>query len=257
MKYYLGELKMSDSNQPINNYHNQNRIQQILLPGGHHWSGRVQRGTLLQFKALGRDANVSMYCVNAEEKLEHFNMPDSLKAQHTAYLTTGHVLYSDLGRVMASIVFDEHGWNDVLCGPSRPEQIIANFGQKTFEQARNDMYQNGIDSLLIEMSKFNLSAKDLSATVNLFSKVTPDDEGNLTYQATDNQNQIIEMRFEMNCLVFLSAAPHGLDKSSNYQPADIELNFYKAFLLNDKDICRDSCEQNIRGFANTTTYYAI
>lgn len=248
---------MSDNNQVINNYHDEKRLQQILLPGGHHWSGRVQRGTLLQLKALSENANVSMYCVNAEEKLERFNMPDSLKAQHTAYLTAGNVLYSDLGRIMASIVVDDHGWNDVFCGPSRPEQIAANFGQKTFEQARNDMYKNGVDSLLIEMRKFNLGAEDLTATVNLFSKVTPDEAGNLTYQPTDNKDQVIEIRFEMNCLVFLSAAPHGLDKSSNYQPADIELNFYKAFLLNDKDICRDSCEQNIRGFANTTSYYAI
>lgn len=248
---------MSDNNQSINHYHDDQRLQHIRLPGGHHWSGRIQKGTLLQLKALASNANVSMYCVNAADKLERFNMPDSLKAQHTAYLTAGHVLYSDLGRVMASLVVDEHGWNDVFCGASRPEQIAANFGQKTFEQARNDSYQNGVDSLLIEMRKFNLGAKDLSATVNLFSKVTPDDAGNLTYQAIDNQNQIIEIRFEMDCLVFLSAAPHGLDTSPSYQPADIELNFYKAFPLTDKDICRDSCEQNVRGFANTTAYYAI
>ena len=50
-------------------------------------------------------------------------MPDSSKGQHTAYLTVGNVLYSDLGRVMASIVKDEAGWNDTFCGPSRPEQI--------------------------------------------------------------------------------------------------------------------------------------
>ena len=248
---------MSDNNQVINNYHDEKQLQKILLPSGHHWSGRVQRGTLLQLKALSENANVSMYCVNAEEKLERFNMPDSLKAQHTAYLTAGNVLYSDLGRIMASIVVDDHGWNDVFCGPSRPEQIAANFGQKTFEQARNEMYKNGVDSLLIEMRKFNLGAEDLTATVNLFSKVTPDEAGNLTYQPTDNKDQVIEIRFEMNCLVFLSAAPHGLDQSSIYQPADIELNFYKALPLTDNDICRDSCEQNVRGFANTTTYYAI
>ena len=45
-------------------------------------------------------------------------MPDSLKGQHTTYLTAGNVLYSDLGRVMASIVKDEAGWNDTFCSPS-------------------------------------------------------------------------------------------------------------------------------------------
>ena len=85
-------------------YHNNQILWQEKLLGGHHWSGRIQRGAVLQFEPLGANANVSLYCVNAEDKLERFNMPDSLKAQHTAFLSTGHVLYSDLGRVMASIV---------------------------------------------------------------------------------------------------------------------------------------------------------
>jgi hypothetical protein len=136
-----------------------------------------------------------------------FNMPDSLKAQHTAFLSTGHVLYSDLGRVMASIIQDEHGWNDALCGPSRTEQIQKQFGTQTFQDARNEMYRSGRDSLLLEMSKFSLGQADLSATVNLFSKVRPDDAGNLSYIDVDNTHQTIELRFEMDCLVFLSAAP--------------------------------------------------
>jgi uncharacterized protein YcgI (DUF1989 family) len=105
------------------------------------------------------------------EKLERFNMPDSLKAQHSAFLSQGHVLYSDLGRVMASIVRDDHGWNDVLCGPSTAEQIEQHYGIQTFQDARNQMYQNGLDSLLVEMTKFGLAQQDLSATLNLFSKV--------------------------------------------------------------------------------------
>ncbi len=70
--------------------------------------------------------------MNAAEKLERFNMPDSLKAQHTAFLSQGHVLYSDMGRVMASIVHDDHGWNDVLCGSSTTEQIEKYYGLQTF-----------------------------------------------------------------------------------------------------------------------------
>jgi len=117
-------------------YHDQNEIWSEKLPGGHHWSGRIPKGTVLQLKALAKNANVSLFCVNANDRLERFNMPDSLKGQHTAYLTQGHVLYSDLGRVMASIVRDDHGWNDVLCGASRPEQIQRTFGTKSFQDAR-------------------------------------------------------------------------------------------------------------------------
>lgn len=239
------------------NYHNNQEIWSEILPGGHHWSGRIQKGTILQFKALGANANVSIFCVNAEDKLERFNMPDSLKGQHTAYLTASNVLYSDLGRVMASFVRDDHAWNDVICAPSTAIQIEKKYGQRTFQDARNDMYQSAQDGLLVEMSKFALGQVDLSATVNLFSKVTPDDEGSLSYISSDNTDQIIELRFEMNCLVFLSAAPHALDNISQYQPADVQMKLFKALPLNETDICRDSCQQNRRAFANNARYYAI
>lgn len=238
-------------------YHNNQAIWIELLPGGHHWSGRIQKGTILRFTSLGAQANISLFCVNAADVLERFNMPDSLKGQHTAYLKASNVLYSDLGRVMASIVHDDHGWNDALCGPSRPEQIEKQFGARTFQDARNDMYQNGLDSLLIEMCKYGLASQDLSAAVNLFSKVAPDENGALSYVSSDNTDQSIELRFEMDCLLFLSAAPHGLDTSPIYQPADIQLSLFKANSLTDSDICRDACSQNQRAFQNTARYYAL
>ncbi|WP_130802173.1 urea amidolyase associated protein UAAP1 [Acinetobacter ihumii] len=238
-------------------YHDQNILWNESLPKGHHWSGRLQKGTVLQITSLGANANLSLYLVNAAEKLERFNMPDSLKAQHTAFLTQGHVLYSDLGRVMASIVHDDHGWNDVLCGPSTAAQIEQHYGIQTFQDARNEMYQNGLDSLLVEMTKFGLAQQDLTATLNLFSKVTPNDVGELSYIKTDNTQQVIELRFEMDCLIFLSNTPHGLDESEHYKPADLELKLFKALPLAEQDICRDSCPQNQRGFQNNQRYFAL
>ncbi len=99
-------------------YHEDSALWTELLAGGHHWSARIQRGAVLQLKSLGANANVSLFCVNAEDKLEAYNMPDSLKGQHTAFLSKGHILASDLGRAMVSIVKDDHGWNDAFCAPS-------------------------------------------------------------------------------------------------------------------------------------------
>jgi hypothetical protein len=56
----------------------------------------------------------------------------------------------------------------------------------------------------------------------------------LSYIKTDNHQQVIELRFEMDCLVFLSNTPHGLDASHIYQPADLELKLFKADLWLNK-----------------------
>lgn len=228
------------------------------LPGGHHWCGRINKNHVLTLKSLAANANASLYVVNADEKLERFNMPDSLKAQHTLYLSQGHVLYSDMGRVLASIISDDHGWNDAICGPSTADMIRTQYGQKTFQDARNDRYQSGLDGLLTEMSKFALNSSDLTATVNLFSKVTSDLQGQLSYITADNTNQSIALRFEMNCLVFICNAPHPLDQSDVYDPADIELTVHHAspiVPIGEHDICRDSCAQNQRGFENNARYF--
>ncbi len=92
-----------------------------------------------------------------------------------------------MGRVMASIVRDDHAWNDVLCAPSNAAQITAQYGNKTFQDVRNDMYRNGHDSLLIEMAKYGLAQQDLSSTLNLFSKVVANTQGQLQYLPSDNQ----------------------------------------------------------------------
>ena len=101
------------------------------------------------------------------------------------------------------------------------------------------MYQSGLDGLLVELSKFSLGQTDLSATVNLFSKVTPNDAGALSYMPSDNTDQVIELRFEMDCLV-LSAAPHGQITVLNINRLIFDCLCLKPTAY-ETDICRDSC----------------
>lgn len=111
-------------------YHEDQVLWTERLPGGHHWSARIQRGAVLQLKSLGANANVSLFCVDAEDKQERYNMPNSFKTQHTTFLSTGHIFASDPGRAMISIVSDEPGWNDVFCTPTTARQLQAQFVHK-------------------------------------------------------------------------------------------------------------------------------
>ena len=62
---------------------------EAALEHGAHWSGIVRRGTSLRVTALEAGANVAAMLYNYESLLERYNMADTLKAQHTAYLTAG------------------------------------------------------------------------------------------------------------------------------------------------------------------------
>jgi len=234
----------------------QNPLWEDLLPGGCHWSMRIRRGTVLRFTAQSSGANLSALFFNAEEKLERYNAPDTLKAQHTAFLTQGHVCYSDMGRILCSIVTDSTGWSDAFCGVSDAEQINAQYGVRDFGAARNEMYRSGREGFLIEMGKWGLGKRDLVTNVNFFSKVLADEAGRLVWQAEHcKSGDMVELRFEMDSLVILSSAPHPLDSAKIYQPADVLITAFAAAPVALDDICRISCEQNTRGFQNTERYF--
>jgi len=227
-----------------------------LVPGGTHWSGLIRRGTALRLTDTEGGANLSALFYNTEDKLERYNMPDTLKAQHTAFLTKGNVCYSDMGRVMCSIIEDSVGWHDTICGITDSAMIEAKYGKTAFQTHRNAMYRNGKDGLLIELAKYGLGKRDLVANVNFFSKVIPDEAGNLSFVTGHSKaGNYVDVRFDMNVLLVLSAAPHPLESKTTYQPATVKLSAWHAGLAEADDVCRNACEQNQRGFINTERYY--
>ncbi len=227
------------------------------VPAGHHWSGVLRRGTALRVLDVSGGANVSCLLFNNEEKLERFNMPDTLKGQLTAFLTRGHVLYSDMGRAMCSIIDDSVGWHDTLCGASDAHDIASRYGEKPYAQARNAMFRNARDSLLIQIGKYGLNKRDMTATVNLFSKVTVENGGDLKFHAGNSKpNDHVVLRFEMDVLMALSTAPHRMDTKIEYSPSSIQLTAFRITPPDENDLCRNHCEQNRRAFINTERLYA-
>lgn len=226
------------------------------VAGGGHWSGVLRRGTALRLVDLDGGANVSALFYNAEQPLERYNMADTLKTQHTAHLTRGFVCYSDMGRVLCSIVADSVGWHDPVGGISANEDLRARYGERTFQQARNDMIRSARDGLLIELGKWGLSARDLVANVNFFSKVVVHDSGRMDFSpAHSKAGDFVDLRFEMNTLVTLSTAPHPLDPKPDYTPGRVQLIAMRAEPPGEDDLCRNFRPENRRGFYNTELLY--
>ena len=115
------------------------------VPGGCHWSGIVRRGTTLRLTDVDGGANAAVLFYNREEKLERYNMADTLKSQHTFYLTKGHACHSDMGRIFCCITADTAGWNDTVCGLSDAALIQQKYGIARYQEHRNQMHRSGLD----------------------------------------------------------------------------------------------------------------
>jgi uncharacterized protein len=225
------------------------------IEGGKHRSWVLGAGTVLRLTDVEGGANVGMLFYNPANLLERYNAPDTLKCQHTFKLTRGHCLYSDMGRIFCSITEDSVGWHDTACGTTSREQVAQRWGEKSYQNYRNDWTQNGLDAFLVEGGKYGLGKRDLAANVNWFSKAAAGDDGALQFDPDNSRaGGYLDLRFEMDALVLLHTCPHPLDPARDYPRHPVQVQLSKGGPVPADDLCRNSRPENGRGFTNTEQY---
>ncbi len=228
---------------------------ETLMPGA-AWSHVLKRGTALRVTDLEGGANVGAIFYNADCPVERLNLPDTLKAQHIARVGLNTALYSDMGRVLCSVIRDDLGWHDALCGCLDAAATEAKYGSASYQKQRNDFHRNAQSSFLIELEKWGLGPRDLSPNINFFSRVAVGADGALAYQPGHSPpGSAVELRAEMNVLVILNSCPHPLDLSAVYAPKPVRLAVRRALPAAADDPCRLLCPENGRGFTLTERYF--
>ncbi len=226
------------------------------LPAGGHWSLRMNRGTQMTLTDVEGGANIGVLFYNPENLLERYNAPDTLKCQHTFKLGRGNCLYSDMGRIFASITEDSLGWHESVCGNIRADVVASRWGKRDYQRDHNDWLQNGHDAFLVELAKYGLGSADLAANLNLFSKVVADGKGQLSLVADHSPaGSQVTLRFEMDTLVLLHNCPHPLSLASEYPSRPVSICLSEAAAVEPDDFCRNFRPENQRGFTNNALYY--
>lgn len=228
------------------------------IRSGGKWSGTVGRGMLVRLTALAGGANVAAMLYNARDLTERYNMPDTLKAQHTSRLTRGHVLMSDNGRAMAGIVEDSLSWHDPISGVTTRQQTDAKYGVTTYQELRNEWLHSGYENLTVELVRNGLGVRDMMPVVNLFSKVYCDERGTMHY-ATDHcpAGATVTLRTEMDVLLVLSNTPNPLDPRVPYPSVPVKVEIFPTEPVGDDDYCVNYRPENRRAYENTWDYYAL
>ena len=227
-----------------------------VLAGSASWSHILKRGTALRIEALEDNCNVGAMFLNADNFTERLTLADTLKAQHIARLTTGSILYSDMGRVLCSITEDTTGWHDPLAGCSDAAGVEKKYGKLSYQDARNEWHQNALDGFLIELAKYGLNRRDLMMNVNFFSKVSVQADGSLRYvPGHAPKGSTVELRAEMNTLVVLNSCQHPMEPGITYAKRPVKLTVKKVDAPAADDPCRVACPENTRGFILTERYF--
>ncbi|HTM44209.1 MAG TPA: urea amidolyase associated protein UAAP1 [Polyangiaceae bacterium] len=231
-------------------------LQEPLRPG-QMWSRVLKSGQVLRLTDVDGGGCVAALFYNADHTLERYNMPDTLKAQRIARLTTGAGLYSDMGRVLCSIVADTCGWHDTITGISNAAMTRAKYGEGSYQKLRNDFFRNSRDNFLTELGKYEMGKRDIVANVNFFVKVAVDNDGNLKFAPGNSKaGNFVELRAGLNTLVVLSNTPHPLDPSPHYAPKAVSLTVRAGLSATEVDPSLHSSAENERAFELTRRYFA-
>ncbi len=227
------------------------------VPPGAYWSGVVRRGQRLRITDVDGAGAASLLAYNAGEPSERYNAPDTTKIQNTIFVTTGRLLFSDLGRVLLSVTGDTSGHHDALTGLGDAATTLAKYGPGRYLELRNDAHRNARDNFVAALGRHGLGRRDLVAPFNLFAGVVVEPDGRLTWvDGVQRPGAAIDLRAEMDVLAVLSATPHVLDPSPVYRPGPLLVTVWQGPGPAADDPCRTASPEAARAFDNTDALFA-
>ena len=122
-------------------------IHREVIPGGWYWSTQVLRGEALRVEQGEANSSVALIAWSANDTTERLNLVDTAKMQWATILGKGRVIFSDMGRVMFSLIEDSMGAHDCLMGGSTaasndakyPKQKTRNTPTKYFLERHSNL----------------------------------------------------------------------------------------------------------------------
>jgi urea carboxylase-associated protein 2 len=225
----------------------------VTVGPGDYTAHRLPRGTLLRIADIAGDACVQLLLHNAVQPAERLNVVDTVKVQWQAYLGTGALLLSDLGRVLMTLVADTSERHDCLCGCSNRAGNEVRYGDATAA----GRHPSGRDLLALGVAKLGLSRLDVGPNVNLFKSVRVDDRGGLRLDGAIRPGTEVRLRAEMDVFVTVANTPHPLDDRSDYTSTPVQCVAWMPSADEPSAVgWRTSTPERRRAFENTDDFLA-
>ncbi|WP_429392821.1 urea amidolyase associated protein UAAP2 [Robbsia andropogonis] len=186
---------------------------------GEPWLGEVKSGQTLRILDLEGNQAIDTLFYNLADPRERFDPQRTLRRQNNLYLTTGTVLYSNLGNPLLTIVADTCGRHDTLGGACAQESNTVRYAlDKRYMHSCRDNYLRAC------AHDTRLTKKDIGANVNFFMNVPVTPDGGLTFEeGISAPGKYVELRAEMDVIVLISNCPQLNNPCNAYNPTPAEV----------------------------------
>ncbi|MGV9712147.1 urea amidolyase associated protein UAAP1 [Gordonia sp. NPDC003424] len=194
------------------------------VPGGRYTSKVLARGTRLRLRDITGSACAHLLLWRADAPWERLNVADTVKVPWQAYLGAGHPLLSDQGRVLATVIADDSGHHDALCGTTTLAANAAKYGDGHVHSAS----PAGREMFTLAAAKHGLTPTDVAPSLSFFHGVVVEADGTLTSKGSAGRDKSVDVILHLPCVVAVVNTAHPLDPSPTFDTGPLEVLAWKA-----------------------------
>ena len=220
------------------------------VAGGGYTSKVISRGTTLRLTDLAGDACAHVVLYNAGQPWERLNVADTVKVLWQAYLGPGHLLLSDAGRVLASLVADSSGRHDTFAGTSSQGANERRYG----DGSAHGPSPAGRELFALAAAKHGLTRRDIPPGVSFFQGLRAGADGGLTWTGSAGPGAAVHLRAELPLVVLIANVPHPLDPRPAYTCTTLEVLAWRGDPTDPGDELWSASPERERAFRNTADY---
>ena len=199
--------------------HPEAAVYRTTIAAGEPFLCEVKAGQTLRLLDLEGNQAVDTLFYSARNPRERYDVQRTLRKQNRVYLTTGSVLYSNLGKPMLTISADTCGRHDTLGGACAQESNTVRYAlDKRYMHSCRDNF------LRASLHDGRLNKADISANINFFMNVPVTPEGGLTFEdGISAAGKYVELIAHMDVIVLISNCPQLNNPCNGYNPTPAEV----------------------------------
>lgn len=202
--------------------HSDKQIEQAsfcsTIAAGEPFLHDLKAGQTLRLLDLEGNQAVDTLFFSAANPRERYDVQRTLRKQNAVYLTSGSVLYSNLGNPMLSITADTCGRHDTLGGACAQESNTVRYALST-----RYMHSCRDNFLRAALHDGRLRKADISHNINFFMNVPVTPEGGLTFEdGISGAGKYVELVAHMDIIVLISNCPQLNNPCNGYNPTPAE-----------------------------------
>ena len=193
------------------------------IPAQSPWSGLVRRGETLRIVDLDGCQAVDTLFYRADDTAERYSAQDTVRAQGSAYVTTGTRLMSSEGNVMLTVVADTCGRHDTSAGACSCESNTVRFGHAT-------KYLHACrENFVLEVGRHGMTKRDVVPNVNFFMNVPIESSGALAIvDGVSRPGDYVELVAAMDVLCVISNCPQVNNPCNGFNPTPVRVLIWGA-----------------------------